>query len=68
MSILVAYGLFELWPQLYGAIWIDLDRPSTGVKIAWIINIHHFFVDGYIWKLRNDKNLNVVVGTPAAAS
>jgi hypothetical protein len=66
MCVLLAYALFELWPQVYGAIWDDLDRPSTGRRIAWIINLHHFFVDGYIWKLRNDKNLAVVVEAPAA--
>jgi hypothetical protein len=67
LSIMVAYALFELWPKAYGVISINLDRPSTGRRIAWIINIHHFLVDGYIWRLRDDKNLTHVVGVPAAA-
>jgi hypothetical protein len=32
-----------------------------------MINIHHFLVDGYIWKLKNDKNLAHVVERPLAA-
>lgn len=64
----LGYALFELWPAAYGAVWINLDRPSTGLHIAFIINIHHFLVDGYIWKLRDDKNLaHVVAPTPAVA-
>ncbi len=61
VCILLGYALFELWPAFYGAFWINLDRPSTGRRIAWVVNIHHFLVDGYIWKLKNDTNLARVV-------
>jgi hypothetical protein len=67
VSLALAYGLFELWPRFYGVFWINLDRPSTGRHIIWIINIHHFLVDGYIWKLRGDRNLTVVVDRAIAA-
>jgi hypothetical protein len=33
--------------------WVDLPLiTSAGIVIA-AVNIHHFFVDGVIWKIRN---------------
>lgn len=65
--VALGYALFELLPAAYGAIWIRLDSPVTVRRIALIINIHHFLVDGYIWKLRGDRNLAHVIEQPAAA-
>jgi hypothetical protein len=31
-----------------------------------IINIHHFIVDRYIWRLRKDRNYRHVVSQPQA--
>jgi len=31
-----------------------------------VINIHHFIVDAFIWKLRRDPNYKNVVDVPAS--
>ena len=33
-----------------------------------VINIHHFIVDAFIWRLRRDPNYRVVIGAPAEAA
>ena len=43
-------GLFFLMPRFFAALGTPLDF-SLGVVLA-AIQIHHFFVDGVIWKLR----------------
>lgn len=62
----LGYALFKLWPMAYAAVSIRFDTPVVDRRIALIINIHHFLVDGYIWKLRGDKNLTHVVDQPLA--
>ena len=58
---------FTLSPEIFSKV----DFAVTNIlanKMAVIINIHHFLVDGAIWKLRNDKNLTHVVDRPLAAA
>ncbi|MFO0612609.1 MAG: hypothetical protein U0414_08485 [Polyangiaceae bacterium] len=63
LCLILGWLLFDGWPRIYAWISLALDNSETERRIAWVINIHHFLVDGYIWKLRNDKkNLDVVVG------
>lgn len=53
-AILVGYFLFEAVPRILSA-WTGLDVAiALGVFIAGV-QIHHFFVDGVIWKLRNPR-------------
>jgi hypothetical protein len=33
---------------------------------AAVVNIHHFLVDGYIWRLRGDRNYATVSEASAA--
>jgi hypothetical protein len=44
--------------------------PAESVLlVVAVINIHHFIVDAYIWKLRpGDSNRQVVVASRAAAA
>jgi hypothetical protein len=49
--------LFFVFPQVAGRLGRDLPFASAVVLAA--VQIHHFFVDGVIWKLRNPK-----VGSP----
>jgi hypothetical protein len=35
--------------------------------VTAVINIHHFVVDAYIWRLRRDPNYRIVTGTEPAA-
>jgi hypothetical protein len=53
-AILLGYFLFEAVPRILSA-WTGLD---LGIALAVFIagvQIHHFFVDGVIWKLRNPR-------------
>jgi len=40
---------------------------QSGLLVTAIINIHHFVVDAFIWKLRRDPNYQTVVDVPASA-
>jgi hypothetical protein len=54
LAVLVGYFLFEAVPRILSA-WTGLDVAlALGVFIAGV-QIHHFFVDGVIWKLRNPR-------------
>ncbi|MBI1784164.1 hypothetical protein HYR69_03390 [Candidatus Sumerlaeota bacterium] len=58
MCVILGYLLFSVWPHAYalaGFGWSD-----SLLLVAAVINIHHFIVDGYIWKLRKDPNYRVV--------
>ena len=61
-SVALAYGLFVLWPDAYVAL--GYERMLTAQLVVAVINIHHFVVDAYIWRLRRDPNLRTVVDQP----
>lgn len=46
--------LFYLLPRMAGASFTIDPYVATGITVA-AVQIHHFFVDGVIWKLRNPK-------------
>lgn len=54
-----AYVLFVLWPDTY--VWAGFDPLLTPQLTVAVINIHHFIVDAYIWRLRKDPNYRTVV-------
>src|SRR5262249_48888739 len=54
----LAYLLFQLWPQAYVTAGFTLTESL--LLVVAVINIHHFIVDAYIWKLRKDPNYKVV--------
>jgi hypothetical protein len=59
--LMLAIVLFEIWPLLY-------DRQGfhprmAGAVVFASVNIHHFVVDAFIWKIRKDSNSKVVGGT-----
>jgi hypothetical protein len=56
--VVLAYVLFVLWPDAY--TWAGFDGLLTAQLTVAVINLHHFIVDAYIWKLRRDPNLAVV--------
>ena len=58
-SLLLGYGLFYCMPRGYALAGFDLTE-SLLLSIA-AINIHHFVVDAYIWRLgKSDSNRQVV--------
>jgi hypothetical protein len=61
--VIVAYVLFVLWPDTY--VWAGFDPALTPQLTVAVINIHHFIVDAYIWRLRRDPNYRTVVDATA---
>lgn len=65
--LLLGYGLFYCLPWAYAAAGFGLLESIALVVAA--INIHHFIVDAYIWRMgRGDRNRQIVeAAQPAAA-
>ena len=61
--VALGYALFELWPHAYA--WAGYDFKKSALLITAAINIHHFVVDAFIWRLRRDPNYANVVDAPA---
>ena len=57
--VVLAYVLFVLWPDTY--VWAGFDPTLTAQLTVAVINLHHFIVDAYIWRLRKDPNYRTVV-------
>jgi hypothetical protein len=64
-SVALGYVLFVLWPDAYVAL--GYEPLLTAQLVVAVINIHHFVVDAYIWRLRRDPNLRTVVDQPVPA-
>ncbi|MBI3735345.1 hypothetical protein HY256_02395 [Candidatus Sumerlaeota bacterium] len=58
--LLLGYALFQCWPYGFYAL-LGLDHAMSVFVIVAAINIHHFIVDAYIWKLRKDPNYRIVL-------
>jgi hypothetical protein len=66
-SLALGYGLFYLLPQGFGAAGFGMVE-STLMVIA-LINLHHFAVDAFIWRLsRGDGNRRIVERGALAAA
>ncbi len=65
-SLGLAYLLFNTWPYAFVAAGFGLAE-STLLVVA-TINVHHFIVDGYIWRLRKDRNYGIVTEGSAVPS
>jgi hypothetical protein len=57
----LAYLLFQAWP--YAFVAAGFGMAESALLVVATINIHHFIVDAYIWRLRKDPNYQVVTGT-----
>ena len=57
--IVLGYGLFQCWPRAY--MWAGFGKVESMYMVIAAINIHHFIVDAYIWKIRKDPNYRTVV-------
>jgi hypothetical protein len=62
-SFVLGYGLFIGLPTLYGAA--GFRGQPTALMVAAAINIHHFVVDGYIWR-SNKKGPRATVAQPTS--
>jgi hypothetical protein len=67
-SLLLGYALFRILPAAFTLVGFGMVESMLLVIAA--INVHHFIVDAYIWRLRpGDSNRRVVeAATPAPAS
>ena len=60
--LVLGYALFDLWPYAYA--WAGYDFKKSAILVTAAINIHHFVVDAYIWRLRRDPNYANVIDVP----
>ncbi len=66
-SLLLGFGLFHGWPHVY--VWAGRGLAESMLLTVATINLHHFIVDAYIWRLRKDPNRTVMMeARPAAAA
>ena len=65
VSLGLAYVIFKVWPYAFVAAGFGLAEAM--LLVIATVNIHHFVVDAYIWRLRRDRNYRIVTGAPQAA-
>jgi len=58
-SFLLGYSLFRWFPYVY--IFAGFTPAASVMYIVAMINIHHFIVDGFIWRLKKaDANRGII--------
>ncbi len=62
--VALGYALFQCWPVAYELAGFGMVE-STFMVVA-VINVHHFVVDAYIWRLRRDPNYGTVMAASPA--
>jgi hypothetical protein len=60
--LVLGYLLFQAWPQFF--VMLGFPFAESLLLVIALVNIHHFVVDAYIWRLRRDPNY-AVLGVPA---
>jgi hypothetical protein len=63
--VVLGYGLFNCWPFIF--VWAGAGFAESMLMVIATINLHHFIVDAYIWRLRVPENQKALVDQPAAA-
>lgn len=58
MCIVLGYALFRLWPESF--VIAGLGYIESALVVTAIVNLHHFIVDGFIWRLKSDPNARIV--------
>jgi hypothetical protein len=56
--VVLGYFLFQVWPYAYVAA--GFGYAESMLLVTAVVNIHHFVVDAYIWRLRRDPNYRIV--------
>jgi hypothetical protein len=68
-SLALGYLIFRCWPSAY--MMLGFGYVESSIMVVAVINLHHFIVDAYIWRLRKDPNYKNVAearaGEPAVA-
>ncbi len=64
--LLLGYGLFYCWPHAY--VWAGAGLVESMLLVSAAINIHHFVVDRYIWRLSTPANTRTMMDAPVTGS
>jgi hypothetical protein len=56
--LILGYVLFQILPLAY--VLLGFGLAESALLVVTIINLHHFLVDAYIWKLRQGSNYKLV--------
>ena len=57
----LGYALFQCWPLFYTTV--GFGGVESILMVIAAINVHHFIVDGFIWRLRRDSNYKTVMSS-----
>jgi hypothetical protein len=52
--VALGYALFNCWPYFF--VWAGAGVAESMLLVIATINVHHFIVDAYIWRLRVPAN------------
>ena len=63
--VALGFALFYLWPRAY--VLAGFSYAQSYLLVVSVINIHHFIVDAYIWRLRRDPSYAAVAAAPQGA-
>jgi len=63
--VVLGYALFNCWPFIF--VWAGAGLAESMLMVIATINLHHFIVDAYIWRLRVPENQKALVDPPAVA-
>ena len=63
ICVVLGYALFQCWP--YGYVLAGYGTVESALMVIAAINVHHFIVDGFIWRIRKDPNYRTVMSTDA---
>jgi hypothetical protein len=61
LALVLGYALFHVLPL--GYVWLGYTWSESALLVIAAINIHHFVVDRYIWRVRRDARNRAVVGS-----
>jgi hypothetical protein len=63
VCIAAGYAMHQCWPLAYTLA--GFGPIESAMLVVAIVNVHHFIVDGYIWRLRSDRRYATAVAAPA---
>ncbi len=66
MSLLLGYGLFSVLP--WGFVMMGFGMVESIAVCVAAVNIHHFIVDAYIWRLKKGDRNRAIVESGQSAS
>lgn len=54
VCVLLGFALFSIWPYMF--VLMGASYAQSALLVLATINLHHFIVDAYIWRLRVPTN------------